>query len=109
MGIVEQHDNGAVRHIVLSRAEKRNALNEELVEGLHEAFEETAADESVRVVVLRGDGPMFSAGLDLSALKALSTTLTPPLTMLSLPQPPPRSCHPRSTRSAGTSRSKEHR
>jgi len=72
MPLVETEDRGAVRHIVLSRAEKRNALNEELVEGLREAFEETAADESVRVVVLRGDGPMFSAGLDLAALKALS-------------------------------------
>jgi enoyl-CoA hydratase/carnithine racemase len=72
MGIVEQHDSGEVRHLVMSRAEKRNALNEELIRALAEAFEEAAADESVRVVVLKGDGPMFSAGMDLSSLKALS-------------------------------------
>src|SRR3954453_9289245 len=72
MGIVEQQDRGAIRHIVMSRAEKRNALNEELIEGLRDAFAEAAADESVRVVVLRGDGPMFSAGMDLAGLRALS-------------------------------------
>jgi enoyl-CoA hydratase/carnithine racemase len=72
MPVVQTEDNGAVRHIVMSRAEKRNALNEELVRGLHEAFVETAADESIRVVVVKGDGPMFSAGLDLAALKSLS-------------------------------------
>jgi len=72
MPLVATEDRGAVRHIVLSRAEKRNALNEELVKDLREAFEETAQDDTVRVVVLRGDGPMFSAGLDLGALKNLS-------------------------------------
>src|SRR5690348_11085482 len=72
MGIVEQHDSGAVRHLVMCRAEKRNALNEELVLGLKEALDHAAADDSVRVVVIRGDGPMFSSGLDLSALRGLA-------------------------------------
>ena len=72
MPIVEIQDSGAVRHIVMSRAEKRNALNEELIRGLAAAFEEAAADESVRVVVLKGDGPMFSAGMDLGSLNALA-------------------------------------
>jgi enoyl-CoA hydratase/carnithine racemase len=72
MGIVEQQDTGAVRHLTMSRAEKRNALNEELIRALGEAFEEAAGDESVRVVVLKGDGPMFSAGMDLASLRALS-------------------------------------
>jgi enoyl-CoA hydratase/carnithine racemase len=56
----------------MNRAEKRNAMNEELIRGLGQAFEEAAADESVRVVVLKGDGPMFSAGMDLGALNALA-------------------------------------
>jgi len=72
MGIVEQVGNGPVRHIVMKRAEKRNALNDELIQGLGEAFEEAAANESVRVVVIRGDGPMFSSGMDIAGLKALS-------------------------------------
>jgi enoyl-CoA hydratase/carnithine racemase len=72
MGLVSTEDRGAVRHIVMERAEKRNALNDELVLGLGEAFEEAAADTSVRVVVLRGAGPMFSSGMDLAGLRALS-------------------------------------
>jgi enoyl-CoA hydratase/carnithine racemase len=72
MGLVEVEDRGAVRHVVMRRAEKRNAMNEELVRGLGEAFEAAAYDASVRCVVVRGDGPMFSSGMDLSALGDLS-------------------------------------
>jgi enoyl-CoA hydratase/carnithine racemase len=72
MPIVETEDRGAVRHIVMRRAEKRNAMNEELVRGLGEAFRDAADDGSVRVVVVRGDGPMFSSGMDLSDLRNLS-------------------------------------
>jgi enoyl-CoA hydratase/carnithine racemase len=72
MSLVEIEDRGAVRHVVMARAEKRNAMNEELVRGLGEAFREAADDDSVRVVVVRGDGPMFSSGMDLSDLRALS-------------------------------------
>jgi enoyl-CoA hydratase/carnithine racemase len=72
MSTVHTEDRGAVRHLVLGRPEKRNAMNEELVRALGEALEETAADESVRVVVIRGDGPMFSSGMDLGALQGLA-------------------------------------
>ncbi|HEV2074952.1 MAG TPA: enoyl-CoA hydratase/isomerase family protein [Thermoleophilaceae bacterium] len=72
MGLVEIEDRGAVRHVVMARAEKRNAMNAELVLGLGEAFEEAARDHSVRCVVVRGEGPGFSSGMDLSALRELS-------------------------------------
>jgi enoyl-CoA hydratase/carnithine racemase len=39
---------------------------------LGSALEEAAADDGVRVVVLRGEGPMFSSGVDVGDLKALS-------------------------------------
>jgi enoyl-CoA hydratase/carnithine racemase len=42
------------------------------VQGLGEAFEAAANDDSVRVVVVRGDGPMFSSGMDLGSLNALA-------------------------------------
>ena len=54
MPLVDTEDRGAVRHIVMTRAEKRNAMNGELVVALGEAFKEAANDESVRVVVVRG-------------------------------------------------------
>lgn len=72
MSVVETEDRGPVRHVVLARAEKRNAMNDELVRELGEAFEAAWQDESVRVVVVRGDGPMFSAGMDLGALNGLA-------------------------------------
>ncbi|MEJ7718894.1 MAG: enoyl-CoA hydratase/isomerase family protein [Thermoleophilaceae bacterium] len=72
MGLVEVEDRGAVRRIVMSRAEKRNALNVELIDALREAFEAAAADPDVRVVVLRGDGTMFSSGVDFSGLADLA-------------------------------------
>ena len=72
MSVVETEDRGAVRHVVLARTEKRNAMNDELVRELGEAFEAAAQDESVRVVIVRGDGPMFSAGMDLGSLNDLA-------------------------------------
>jgi len=72
MGLVGIEHRGAVRHIVMGRPEKRNALNEELVRGLGEAFEDAAADTAVRCVVVRGEGPMFSSGMDLASLRDLS-------------------------------------
>jgi enoyl-CoA hydratase/carnithine racemase len=72
MGLVEIEDRGAVRHIVLNRPEKRNAFNGELIEATGRAFEDAAADDSVRVVVVRGNGPMFSSGMDLGSLKDVS-------------------------------------
>jgi enoyl-CoA hydratase/carnithine racemase len=68
MSIVYTEDRGHVRHVVLNRPEKRNAMSQELLRALGEALREAAADESVHCVVLRGEGPVFSAGVDLAEL-----------------------------------------
>jgi enoyl-CoA hydratase/carnithine racemase len=70
MSIVLTEDRGAVRHVVLNRAEKRNAMNQELLLALGQALREAAADPDVHCVVLRGEGPVFSAGVDLTELAA---------------------------------------
>jgi enoyl-CoA hydratase/carnithine racemase len=72
MGHVVTDDRGAMRHLVLNRPEKRNALNKETIRELGAAIEAAAADDSVRVVVVRGEGAMFSSGMDLNDLRALS-------------------------------------
>jgi enoyl-CoA hydratase/carnithine racemase len=72
MTLVLTEDRGAVRHLVVNRPEKRNALSAEVIRALGTAAEEAAADESVRVVVVRGEGPMFSSGMDLNDLRELS-------------------------------------
>ncbi len=68
MSLVITEDRGAVRHVVLNRPEKRNAMNQELLRELGEALRAAAADVDVQCVVLRGEGPVFSAGVDLGEL-----------------------------------------
>jgi enoyl-CoA hydratase/carnithine racemase len=72
MAIVETEDRGPVRHVVLNRPEKRNAMNGELVQGLGVALKAAANDPEVRCVVIRGEGPMFSSGMDFADLVGLS-------------------------------------
>jgi len=72
MPLVGIEDRGAVRHVVLQRSEKRNAFNAELIADLGHALEDAAADGDVRCVVVRGDGAMFSSGMDLNDLRELS-------------------------------------
>ena len=72
MPLVLVEDREAVRHVVLARAAKRNALNGELITAFGHALEEAAEDPGVRVVVVRGDGPMFSSGMDVCDLRLLS-------------------------------------
>jgi enoyl-CoA hydratase/carnithine racemase len=62
---------GAVAIVTLARPEKRNALNDTTVLGLETFFATLPA--GVKAVVLNAEGKHFSAGLDLSELKILST------------------------------------
>lgn len=54
-----------VSTLTLTRPEQRNALSIELLEQLCEAIERLGAQNDQRVVILRGSGTVFSAGLDL--------------------------------------------
>ena len=72
MPSVITEDRGAVRHVVLNRPDKRNAMNGELIQDLGVALKAAANEPDVRCVVIRGDGPMFSAGMDFDGLVSLS-------------------------------------
>jgi enoyl-CoA hydratase/carnithine racemase len=74
MSIVETEDRGAARHVVLNRPEKRNAMSQELLLALGKALRDAAADVDVHCVVLRGEGPVFSAGVDLVELAQSANT-----------------------------------
>ena len=56
--------DGAVRIVTLARGEKRNALDAEMLDQLRQAFS-TQPPASERVTVIRAEGPVFCAGLDL--------------------------------------------
>ena len=62
-------DDGSVATVTLRRPEARNALNAALIGEVTRCFEELAQDESVRVVVLTGEGPSFCAGADVGYMR----------------------------------------
>lgn len=57
--------DGPIERVTLNRAEVRNAFNETLIAELTDWAGRVAGDPEVRVVVLRGAGPVFCAGADL--------------------------------------------
>jgi len=59
-----------VAHVTLNRADKYNAVDKSIIDGLVEAAGEIAADQGVRAVVLSGAGEHFCAGIDLSMFQA---------------------------------------
>jgi enoyl-CoA hydratase/carnithine racemase len=61
-------DTAGVRTVALNRPERRNALSLALMRELLDVLAATAADTSIHVVVLRGEGPAFCAGHDLSEM-----------------------------------------
>ena len=65
--IVKYEQQSAVAVITLHRPEAMNAFNTELRADLAAALEKAHNDDSVRVVVLTGEGRTFSAGADLKA------------------------------------------
>ncbi len=60
--------DGPVTTVILDRAEKRNAVSNDMAEALVEAFLAFDADEAQRVAVLWGAGGTFCAGADLAAI-----------------------------------------
>jgi 2-(1,2-epoxy-1,2-dihydrophenyl)acetyl-CoA isomerase len=59
----------AVAAVILNRPSALNAANEELIDALKEALHDVGNDDSIRVVVLTGNGRAFCAGGDLEAIK----------------------------------------
>jgi len=58
--------DGRVARITLNRPEKMNSLSQELLFDLNDALHDLEADDSCRVIILRGAGRTFSAGYDLA-------------------------------------------
>ena len=73
-GIVVEHLD-AVAHVRFTRPLTRNALNEEMIGALTEAYESLGHDKAVRTIVLSAEGKVFSAGADLAWIDRKSTRL----------------------------------
>lgn len=57
--------------LTLNRPEKRNALHPELVRQMKSKLSEAAVDESVKVLIITGEGKAFCAGADLEYLNEM--------------------------------------
>jgi enoyl-CoA hydratase/carnithine racemase len=63
-----ERGDDAVAHLVLNRSERRNALSLEVMVEMLRALDSVADDEAIRVLVIEGRGPAFSAGHDLAEM-----------------------------------------
>ena len=68
--VVLTSTDGGILTVTLNRPDKRNALSAEMIERLHQTLEQADLDAAVRVVLIRGAGKDFCAGLDLDELLA---------------------------------------
>ncbi|MFP4275706.1 MAG: enoyl-CoA hydratase [Paracoccaceae bacterium] len=70
MALLERHDTGQIAHLRLNAPEKLNALSDAMLAALQAEFDSLRADETVRAVVLSGEGKAFCAGHDLKEMQA---------------------------------------
>ena len=62
----------SVGYVTISRPETLNALNKTVLEELFDVFNKIDADDSVRVVILTGEGRSFVAGADIGQMSTLT-------------------------------------
>ena len=62
--------NGEIAHLTMNRPKARNSLSLEMMAVLNDAFLRLGADQTVKAIVLSGDGPAFCAGHDLKEMSA---------------------------------------
>ena len=72
-GVVRTQDHGPVRVISMNRPDKLNAMSTELLLALRDALQAADEDDSVRALVLTGEGRGFSAGADLAEFRGEQT------------------------------------
>ncbi|MDQ3129805.1 MAG: enoyl-CoA hydratase/isomerase family protein, partial [Acidobacteriota bacterium] len=65
-------EENSILTITLNRPEKRNALNDRLINSLKDVLREADKNERLRAIVIRGAGKDFCSGADLSALRKIA-------------------------------------
>jgi len=77
--------DGHIATIILNRPDKRNALTSGMCQEMHAIVQRLSADPAIRVIVVRGAGSAFCAGLDLREMatqRAQGTAELAPLEQL---------------------------
>ena len=62
--------DGPIAWLRLNRPEAHNAFSAEMTREMTERLAEISADPGVRAVILSGNGPSFSTGVDVKELAA---------------------------------------
>ena len=71
--VLIQLDSEGVADVRLNRADKMNALDAAMIEGILAAQDKLRADPRLRAVVLHGEGRAFCAGLDISRFASMGS------------------------------------
>ena len=71
MEFVKYSTKNRIAFITIDRHDKRNALNDQLVNELTEAFSRAAENKKAKVIILKASGKVFCAGADLTYLQQL--------------------------------------
>src|ERR687891_1753165 len=80
--------------VTLNRPDQRNAMNGAMLNGLRAAFDDLETRRDVRVVVVRGAGPAFCAGMDLKEMESRGGARDPEGDVVAVLQRVERSRHP---------------
>jgi methylglutaconyl-CoA hydratase len=70
--LIKLERSGAIVEMVLCHDEKRNALGPEMLTQMSKALDEISAMADVKILLLRSEGSVFSAGADIEHMKNLS-------------------------------------
>ena len=62
--------NGNIAHVILSRPDKHNGMDMDMLHAVVDAQKRIKKDKDIRGVIIRGDGPSFCAGLDVKSVMA---------------------------------------
>ena len=66
-------DNRGVATLTLNRTDVHNAFNDALISELTDTLTQLSADDTIRAVVLTGDGPSFCAGADVNWMRSIAS------------------------------------
>ncbi|WP_317928516.1 enoyl-CoA hydratase/isomerase family protein [Halioxenophilus sp. WMMB6] len=70
---IELQRDGALATLVINRPEKRNALSQAMWTAIIHLLDTVAADATIRVLMVKGEGGCFSAGADISEFQAIAS------------------------------------
>jgi len=86
--------DAGIATVTLNRPEQRNAMNTALLQGLRATFDDLDGRHDVRVVVVKGAGPAFCAGMDLKEMERRRGEADPEGNVVEVLRRVERSTHP---------------